>query len=298
MIYILIILLLKVVQNLFNKQCSNGITGNVMFLKFLSIRQFASAILGAALVAFTVQGLSALIPDGLTVLFALIMAVSLAVCTFSSLMALKSGTMVLNSLFGMAGLFVPCIAGVFLFGERISLIQVLGLVIFIVAAALLIGCSKEIYKNFSFKTLLLLIVTMLSDGTTMLAQKMFSYYVPGGDAGVFNFYAFFFSGVLSLLLFAVFRGKALVRHEDAPTFIPAKIILYGLALSAAVFVISQVSTVAAATIPSVILFPVSNGGGMIICAIVSAIVFKEKLNTKSVIGLILGTLALIIINFG
>lgn len=298
MIYIILILLFRVVQNLLNKQCSNSITNNVMFLKFLSIRQFASALLALVLILFTAELTAVAQADPLTLLFALLMAVSLAVNTFSGLWALKSGTMVLSSLFGTAGLFVPCIAGVFLFDERISLMQVVGLVIFIVAAYQLIGCSREIYKKFSAKTLVLLLVSMLSNGAVMLAQKMFSFYVEGGNAGAFNFYGFFLSAVLSLAGFLLFRGRAVHQAKAVETHIPAKIVLFGLGLSAAVFVISQASTVAAATIPSVVLFPVSDGGGMIICALVSAFVYGEKLTKKSVIGLILGFLSLIIINFG
>lgn len=298
MISIILILLFRVVQNLLNKQCSNGITNNVMFLKFLSIRQFASAALALVLILFTAELTTVARPDPLTLAFALLMAVALAVNTFSGLWALKSGTMVLSSLFGMAGLFIPCIAGVFLFDEPISLVQAAGLVIFIAAACQLIGCSREIYQNFSAKTLVLLLVSMLSNGAVMLAQKMFSFYVPEGNAGVFNFYGFFLSAVLSLVGFLVFWSKAVHQAEAVDVHIPPKVVLYGLALSAAVFVISQASTVAAATIPSVILFPVSDGGGMIICALVSALVYGEKLTKKSVIGLILGFLSLIIINFG
>lgn len=298
MIYIILILLFRVVQNLLNKQCSNSITNNVMFLKFLSIRQFASALLALMLIIFTAELTAVAQADPLTLLFALLMAVSLAVNTFSGLWALKSGTMVLSSLFGTAGLFVPCIAGVFLFDESISFVQVVGLVIFIVAAYQLIGCSRDIYKNFSARTLVLLLVSMLSNGAVMLAQKMFSFYVESGNAGVFNFYGFFLSAVLSLAGFLLFRGRAVHQANAVETHIPAKIVLFGLGLSAAVFVISQASTVAAATIPSVVLFPVSDGGGMIICALVSAFVYGEKLTKKSVIGLILGFLSLIIINFG
>lgn len=298
MVYIIIVLLLKVVQSFYNKKSSNGITNHVMFLKYLAFRQFVSALLGFCLVLLASGGLSALKPDGLTVAFASMMAAALAVSTFSSLMAMKSGTMVLSSLFGMAGLFVPCIAGVFLFDEGISLAQVGGLLVFIASAYLLIGCSKQMYRNFSWKTMLLLLVSMLAEGCTMLAQKMFSFYVREGNAAVFNFYAFLFSTGLSLLLFGGFSFSFAKRGEKPDAYIPPRLLLYGLILSAAVLVISQVSTVASETVPAVVLFPLSNGGGLLICAVVSALVYKEKLTVRAVIGLILGALSLLIINFG
>lgn len=232
--------------------------------------------------------------DRITFLCSSLMAVSLAVSTFCSIMALKSGTMILSSLFSTAGLFVPCIAGVFLFDERVSALQFAGLIVFICAAYLLIGCSRQIYKQFSAKTLILLIGSMLSNGTTMLAQKCFSEYNPTGNAGAFNLYAFLLSAVLSAFLFMLFKSK----NKEQPTFISKKIMWYGVALSCAVFIISQVSTIAAKTVQSIILFPLSNGGGMIICAIVSAIAFKERLNIKSIFGIAFGIASLMIINFG
>ena len=60
--------------------------------------------------------------------------------------------------------------------------------------------------------------------------------------------------------------------------------------------ISQCSTVAAKTIPSILLFPITNGGGVLIAAVVSAIVYKERLTAKSVLGLTLGVAALVVIN--
>ena len=96
-------------------------------------------------------------------------------------------------------------------------------------------------------------------------------------------------------MFLVLKTRSLAKAKETDTHIPKKILLCGLALSAAVFIISQVSTIAAGILPPIILFPLSNGGSMIICAVVSAAVFKEKLNLKSVLGLILGIASLVII---
>lgn len=52
---------------------------------------------------------------------------------------------------------------------------------------------------------------------------------------------------------------------------------------------------AAATISPVILFTFINGGSTIIGAIVAAAVFKEKLTVKSVVGILLGIISLVVI---
>ena len=66
-------------------------------------------------------------------------------------------------------------------------------------------------------------------------------------------------------------------------------------LSTAVFIINQLATLATAIVSPVILFTFINGGSTIIGAVVAALMFKEKFATRSVTGIVLGVLALIII---
>lgn len=294
MLPIVIILILRVIQHLFEKLSSNGIPNTVASLKYISIRQAASSIFALILVSLTTN-LATIRLDFLTALLAGFMAISLAFCTYAGLMALKNGTMVLASLFSMAGVFVPCIASAFLFDEPLEIMQIVGLVVFLYAAYLLIGCSKEIYCKFAMKELGFLILSMISNGCIMLAQKMFTFYVPDGNAGVFNFLAFTLSAIFSLVLFWGVRKQEIKTGNVQETKIQPCIMVYGFVLAATILFISQISTVATANIPSVVLFPVSDGGGMLICAVVSAVVFHEKLSIKSIAGLALGTISLIII---
>ena len=60
--------------------------------------------------------------------------------------------------------------------------------------------------------------------------------------------------------------------------------------------ISFVMTVLASSIPSVILFPLFNGMGIILVCVVSAVLFKERLTVKKIIGLAAGILGLYLIN--
>ena len=53
---------------------------------------------------------------------------------------------------------------------------------------------------------------------------------------------------------------------------------------------------ATATLPSVLVFPVVNGGGLILSSIIAAVFYREKLTLRSIAGLALGLAALMIIN--
>ena len=66
-------------------------------------------------------------------------------------------------------------------------------------------------------------------------------------------------------------------------------------MSVAVFIINQLATLSTAIVPPVILFTFINGGSTIIGAIVAAVCFHEKLTLRSITGIILGVLSMIII---
>ena len=62
-------------------------------------------------------------------------------------------------------------------------------------------------------------------------------------------------------------------------------------------VISLVMTSLAGKVPSVILFPLFNGSGIILVSLGSILVFKEKLTRKNLAGLFLGVIGLCLVNF-
>lgn len=259
-----------------------------MFLSYSGIRQLMSATMGILLILVAGKGF---ICDTKTVIISVISGAMLVASMFCSIYALKSGMVALVSLFSTAGLIVPCLAGVFMFGIPIYFMQWVGLGLFLIAAYLMIASSTKIFGKFSFKTFLLLIGTLLSNGGTMLAQQMFTQYVPNGDVSVFSFLSF---GIVGATLLLAVPLTVLISGEK-PESLPKNLILYGFLLSLAVFIINQLATMATAFVPPVILFTFINGGSTIIAAIVAAIMFKEKLTVQCGIGIALGIAALVII---
>lgn len=283
-IYIGIILLMRVVQSLSSKNSSMLLPNGVA----PCARYFGYTKLLAALAAFVLvllEGKFQISAD--IVLIATLSGAALTVSSISGLLAMKSGTVVLSSMFGTAGLIVPCIAGIFLFGEAMTWMQSIGLLVFFVSAFLLIGSSKKLYPQFSWKTVLLLLVVLLSNGLTMLLQKVYALWVPEGSVSVFSFLTFAVPAV-TLYLFAI--GTKGGRQP-----MPKKLMLFGALGAVAVFVINQLATLCASIVPSVVLFTFINGGGTLIAAIVAAILYREKITWRSGLGIVLGICSLVII---
>ncbi len=221
-------------------------------------------------------------------------AVALGSNLFFGLEALKSGAMVLSSMAGSAGLLLPCVFGIFMFDEPMSLMQLFGILLLIFSGWLLIGYSKKLKGSFTPRTMLLLIGSMLSNGFTMVAQKMFSKYLPDVSVSVFSFLAFGLVGAGMCVGLVPQLTKKEKREEIKK--LPKALWFYGAGLSTILLIINQLATIAAKVIPSAIMFPINDGGATIITALTGAVVFKEKLTARSVAGLALGIASLSVIN--
>ncbi len=286
-LYIGVILLCRVVQHLTYKKTSNDMKGLPMFIGYSAYRQLLSALFGIILI---VIGKNALTLDSSTLIISVFSGVMLVASMFCSIFAMKSGTVALVSMFSTAGLIVPCIAGVFLFDEKITAMQWLGVAVFLFSAYLLIGSSKDIYKNFSLKTIVLLVAGLITDGCVMLAQTVFARCVPDGNVSVFSFFSFLIPGIVLLIMSLVLLPKSKGDMHMSKTMV-----IGGVALAVCVLIINQLATLASRFVSPVILFTFINGGSTIIGAIVAAIFFKEKLTVRSAAGIIVGVISLVII---
>ncbi len=270
-LFIGILLLMKAAQGYFNKKASVLLGSRHQFLSF---SLFNYAVCAALSLLYLLAAPAGQAPGAGALAVSALGGLSMAVCSISGLAALRSGTVALGSLAAAAGLLIPCAAGPLLFGEHLG------------------GCSKMQYGHLSGQTVGILLVSLLSNGTTMLAQKLFSFYYPQTSTGVFSLTAFLFASA-ALLLCVLPQGRKAGMGSlrlDRPLWI------YGLILAGALFVVNLLSTIASALVPSVVLFTLVNGGGMLLAAGIGAVFFRERLTAKSLAGVALGAMALIIIN--
>ena len=287
-LYFVIIALMRVVQSNCSKRASSLINGKMTFFHYAGYYNLVSALIG--LISLCIFGFGGF--NVFTLLCAAGVGILLAVDLFANLGAVKHCTLSLVVLFQMGGLLVPCIAGIFLFGEPMSLWQWGGLALFIVSACFLISGSGETYGKISLKTVLLLFTTFAANGGVMLLQKLFAVKEPNGNVWLFSFLTFAVNAVISfsvLLLLSIGKNNKIERLDK-------KLYLFGALLAVAVFTISTTVTLAAKTVPSVVLFPVSSAITLTVSTVVGAIVFKEKITVKNILGLALGLGAILVLN--
>ncbi len=312
--YIGIIMIMRVVQSVFSKKSADKMPQNMIgYLKYTAVYQGVAALSAGVLLLAEIIGGKSLTGIGETTLYAGLSGAALAIYCMCTIYCLETGTMVLNSVFSTAGLLIPTVASIFLFGETLAWYKWLAVAIFMVGAYLLIGNSKHIYGKFKLSTLVVLLLTLTTNGVTMLLQKLFGERVEGGSVSLFSF-ATFASGVLFVLVilavaYAAYRfgGKnetAEKSGENTFTIFPKEneslkigggLLIYGAVLGIALFVINQLATMSAPLISAVALFATINGGATVISAIVGWLMFNEKSGYKSIIGITLSVGSLILL---
>ena len=185
-----------------------------------------------------------------------------------------------------AGMILPCVLGHFIWSEKLSAAATCGIIIAIIAIVLLKDTKSE-KKSFDGIGVLYGIIIFLTSGGVMIAQKLMGIYFAGQSVTVYNLFSF--AVAFFILCFFAHPQKSLKAVNKSVLFCAA-----GSAVSLSA--ISLVMTALAGKVPSVILFPLFNGLGIICVCLGSAVVFKEKLTPKKIVGLIIGVIGLCLVN--
>ena len=188
-----------------------------------------------------------------------------------------------------SGMILPCIIGHFFWSEKLSTISVFGMILAILSIVLLKGGNAE-DKKFSFNGAILGIIIFLTSAGVMIAQKLMGIYFAEQSISAYNFYSF----VVPFLIISCFLRHKKLTCEEKKNKLLVCVCALGSALS--LCIISFVMTSLSGRVPSVLLFPLFNGLGIIFVCIGSVFAFKEKLTVKKIIGLTIGIIGLYLVN--
>ncbi len=191
------------------------------------------------------------------------------------------------SLCHAAGMIVPCIIGHFLWEEKLSLVSIIGIALAISSIVLLkdsMGNSKK-YELFG---IIIGITIFLTSGTVMIMQKMMSLYFANQSVSAYNYYSF----VVAFLILVVISKPQVNTGARVKSVLP-----YAIGSAISLCIVSLVMTVLAGNVPSVVLFPLFNGLGIILVCFGSIFLFKEKMTAKKLIGVLIGIFGLCLVNF-
>jgi len=186
-----------------------------------------------------------------------------------------------------AGMILPCVIGHFFWGETMKFTALCGMLLAVVSVVLLKG-GKSAGKKWESAGIIIGVVVFLMSGGVMIMQKFMGLYFTEQSVIAYNLYSF----IVAFGSIAMFVN----REKPSENISKKNMILCAAGSAVSLCVISLVMTQMSGVVPSVIMFPLFNGLGIIAVSLGSMLVFKEKMTPSKIIGLFMGVIGLCLIN--
>ena len=225
--------------------------------------------------------------------------VGTAAFTVSWLLSVRKGAYMLVEVFVLLSIVIPIFLCNVFFNEPITWIQWIGIVILVVASYIMCTYNQGINGKISVGAIILLLLISISNGAVSFSHKLFTNTIENGNAALFNLFTYIFAAIALSVCAFIFRHAESRQNQEkigiAATVKP--IIIYVAIMALCLFLHSYFDTLAADRLDAVQMFPLHNGGALILSMLMSTIIFKEKINAKCIIGVCMAFAALLIINF-
>ena len=295
-LFIFISLLCGVTKGYCGKKTSGALVNTSDSMLVNTVRMIACIFIGLAITA--VQGdLRSLAASPLFILISALSGISTAIFTVSWLLSVRSGAYMMVDVFLLIGVVLPLLLCKFIYGENIQLIQWIGILILMIAGYIMCTYNSSIKGKIKPKALMLLVICTLSNGITSFSQKMFTKEIPLGNAATFNLYTYLFAALpLAVSCFLLRKAERKTTELESATKIIKPILGYIAVMAVCLFLNSYFKTLAAHYLTAAEIFPLSQGGAVILSMAMSAIFFKEKINARCIVGVTLSFVALLFIN--
>lgn len=261
-----------------------------------TVRMLACIVIGVALIAFG-NDWSALTLEPTVLWISALSGVCTALFVVSWLLAIRTGAFMMVDVFLLMGVLIPLVVCALFFDEPIILIQWIGIAVLILAGYVMCSYNAKLKGKMTLGAFFILLLCAASYGCTDLSQKLFVNLVPEGDNSVFQLYTYIFAALTLVICSFVFRTREKKTHElRSPIAVVKPIAIYVGVMAICLYANSYFKTAAATYLDAAQIYPLSQGGSLVLAMIMAAIFFKEKITLRSIIGVVLCAVALLMIN--
>ncbi len=216
-----------------------------------------------------------------TIVMAVLFGMFLVLAQILLIKAMEFGDVSTSSLFYSCGFLVPILASVFIYGESVSLMQIIGIVL--VAVSFIVVVERK--KKSTFKWLVFAFSALLCNGMVGFMQKMFRMSDAAQQQSEFM--------LISFLVGTIFTFIVMPKKDLS---LPSKKFLMTASVSGvSLGFLNIINVHVSGVLPGVIVFPCVNVGGIIASSVLSRILIKEKLSLKKKLGIMIGVIAICLI---
>lgn len=261
-----------------------------------TVRMLACIVIGVALIAIG-NDWSSLTLDPTVIWISALSGVCTSLFVVSWLLAIRTGAFMMVDVFLLMGVLIPLVVCALFFDEPIIPIQWIGIAVLIVAGYVMCSYNAKLKGKMTLKAFLMLLLCAASYGCTDLSQKLFVNLSPVSDNSVFQFYTYIFAALTLVICSLVFRSREKKTNElRSPIAVVKPIAIYVGVMAICLYANSYFKTAAATYLDAAQIYPLSQGGALVLAMIMAAIFFKEKITLRSIIGVVLCAVALLMIN--
>ncbi len=255
-----------------------------------TIRMLICILVGAALVA--AEGSDFKVSSNVLLISAL-SGIALAVMVISWLMAARKSVYMLVDVYCTLSVAIPLVLSAIFYEEKVDLYDIIGLTLLAAATYLIAGYSASTKKHkLKLPEYIILFLVFLSIGFTNFLQKVFVKNAADTSVTVFNFYTYIFAAIV-LIVFLSVTNKA-EKREKPKRPVKAYILVFFMAIS--LFCNSLFATLAAESLTSAELYPLTQGSTLALAPIMAALFFGEKPKPRLIVGVVLCFTGLIVMN--
>lgn len=220
-------------------------------------------------------------------MFSMFCALAFAAVTASaqyfSLMSMTVGSMSLGVLFTYLGMLIPTLFGIIVYKQPITVLQIIGLVLMI--ATLFLGTGIKKGERINIKWLVYAFSSMVMWGMVGVIQQIHQNSEYSGEMNTFLLWSFVFMTVIFVLIYYI------MPHSKRNYRLKSKATILSLISGSIIGAVNLINLYLSGNMPSIIVFPILNGGVIVLSGIAALIIYKEKLTVQQYLSIGIGIIA-------
>lgn len=210
--------------------------------------------------------------------------------------ALSCGPTSISALIATLASIVPLVTSAAIYREPLSAVNIVGVILIIVTLVMNADVKRDIGKgkvrSASRKWFGLILLAFCANSLGMISQQVYAKTTGATSSSTFVACSSITASLFALLFFVLLLLKG---HKMSYKIAPLKI-LPCVAVGVILCVFQIIHTYAMAIIPGTVLFPSYSSGATITIALSSRLVFCEKLSRSQLASLVIGIVAIVLIN--
>ncbi len=219
-------------------------------------------------------------------IMAIIFSVSSSGALLFSLLAMATGPMSYSLLFTYMGMIIPTVYGIIYFNQPVKAVQIVGFLLMI--ATVYLGVAQKEENKISVKWLLYAILSFITNGSLGIVQQVHQSSSYAHEANVFMLWTYILATLISIVVFMFVRKE---DRKKSLSIVKTKMTVLGLFAGVLFGAVNVINLLLSVKLPSILFFPVVNGGVLVFSTVAAIFFFKEKPNRMQTIGIVTGIIA-------